>query len=139
MFIKLYPEAQIPTRATAKSAGYDLHSNEELYLHPGGRSIVSTGVAIDWPDRHMMPGRMLEAQIRPRSGLAVKHGITVLNTPGTIDADYQLEVKVILANHSAQGFAVRRGDRIAQLVFNEVLVFDEILAQRVGGMGSTGE
>jgi dUTP pyrophosphatase len=62
----------------------------------------------------------------------------VLNAPGTIDADYALEVKVILVNHSSQGFAVRKGDRIAQLVFAEVLVFDEVLAQRVGGMGSTG-
>jgi dUTP pyrophosphatase len=110
----------------------------ELTLHPGARHAVATGFAIAIP-----PG--FEVQVRPRSGLALKHGITCLNTPGTIDEDYRGEVKVILANLGSEPFEVRRGERIAQLVPAPVLKasFDEVAelgdtSRGAGGFGSTG-
>jgi dUTP pyrophosphatase len=109
-----------------------------MILNPGQRHAVSTGFAIAIPEDH-------EVQVRPRSGLALKHGITCLNTPGTIDHDYRGEVKVILANLGTEPFQIRRGERIAQLVparvlkaeFDEVAELDET-HRGVGGFGSTG-
>jgi dUTP pyrophosphatase len=130
----------LPAYATAQSAGLDLMAaiDAEIVLAPGARQLVPTGLAIALPAGY-------EAQVRPRSGLALKHGITVLNSPGTIDADYRGEVKVLLINHGSENFALKRGDRIAQLVvapvtriaWNVVSVLDET-ARGAGGYGSTG-
>jgi dUTP pyrophosphatase len=128
----------LPSYATAGSAGMDLRSAESLSLKPGARALVPTGIAIALPDNH-------EAQVRPRSGLAVKHGVTVLNSPGTIDADYRGEIKVPLINHGAEDFVIIRGDRIAQMVVApvtmaelvEVDTLDET-ARGQGGFGSSG-
>ena len=101
----------LPSYETAHSAGMDLRANldEMVVLHPMQRALIPTGLFIELPDKH-------EAQIRPRSGLAAKHGITVLNSPGTIDADYRGEIKVILINLSDKDFVVNDGERIAQMV-----------------------
>ncbi len=128
----------LPAYATAGAAGMDVVAAEDLVLAPGARHAVATGFAIAIP-----PG--YEVQVRPRSGLALKHGITCLNTPGTIDEDYRGEVKVILANLGDQPFTIARGERIAQLVpapvqralFEEVAVLDET-DRGSGGFGSTG-
>ena len=127
-----------PAYATTGAAGLDIVSAEDIVLRPGDRHAVSTGFAIAIP-----PG--YEVQVRPRSGLALKFGVTCLNTPGTIDADYRGEVKVILANLGADPFEVKRGERIAQLVPAEVTAarFIEVESlddtQRgAGGFGSTG-
>lgn len=128
----------LPAYATAHAAGMDVVSAENLTLAPGARHAVTTGFAIAIPAG-------FEVQVRPRSGLALKHGVTCLNTPGTIDADYRGEVKVILANLGSEPFEIRRGDRIAQLVpapvlqarFSEVEELDET-ARGTGGFGSTG-
>lgn len=132
----------LPSRASAAAAGFDLSAampeGAPLTLAPGARALVPTGFAIALPDGH-------EGQVRPRSGLAAKHGVTVLNAPGTIDADYRGEVKVILINHGAEPFVVRRGERIAQLVVAPVTVVDVVeadalddTARGAGGFGSTG-
>ena len=128
----------LPQYASDHAAGLDVASAEELVLQPGERHAVATGFAIEIPHGY-------EVQVRPRSGLALKHGITCLNTPGTIDSDYRGEVKVILANLGAEPFEIRRGERIAQLVPAPVLraEFTEVkeLAETVrgsGGFGSTG-
>lgn len=128
----------LPAYATSGAAGMDVLSAENLVLRPGARHAVATGLALAIP-----PG--YEIQVRPRSGLALKHGITVPNTPGTIDSDYRGELKIILINHSPDNFSIRRGDRIAQLVlapviaahFVEVEELDETLRGE-GGFGSTG-
>ncbi|WP_155263630.1 dUTP diphosphatase [Sphingomonas segetis] len=128
-----------PAYATSGSAGLDVVAAEDLTLTPGQRHAVATGFAIAIP-----PG--FEVQVRPRSGLALKHGITCLNTPGTIDEDYRGEVKVILANLGSEPFEVRRGERIAQLVpapvlkteFREVEELGET-SRGAGGFGSTGK
>jgi dUTP pyrophosphatase len=128
----------LPAYATEHAAGMDVVAAEGLTLPPGGRHAVATGFAIAIPEGY-------EVQVRPRSGLALKHGITCLNTPGTIDADYRGEVKVILANLGAEPFEIGRGDRIAQLVpapvqrarFAEVEELDDT-ARGHGGFGSTG-
>jgi len=128
----------LPRYATAHAAGLDVVAAETLTLAPGARHAVATGFAVAIPEGH-------EVQVRPRSGLALKHGITCLNTPGTIDADYRGEVKVILANLGDQPFEVVRGERIAQLVpaavtparLEEVDALDET-ARGAGGFGSTG-
>jgi dUTP pyrophosphatase len=127
-----------PGYATAGAAGLDIVTAQDLSLQPGERMAVPTGFAIEIP-----PG--YEVQVRPRSGLALKHGITCLNTPGTIDSDYRGEVKVILANLGQEVFAVRRGERIAQLVPAPVLraTFEEVSQlsdseRGAGGFGSTG-
>src|SRR5574338_1229868 len=104
----------LPEYATEHAAGLDVCAAEDLVLEPGQRHAVATGFAIEIPHGN-------EVQVRPRSGLALKHGITCLNTPGTIDEDYRGEVKVILANLGSEPFAVRRGERIAQLVTAPVL------------------
>ncbi len=128
----------LPAYATAGAAGMDVLAAEDVTLAPGARHAVATGLALAIP-----PG--YEIQVRPRSGLALKHGISVPNTPGTIDSDYRGELKVILINHGAEAFAIRRGDRVAQLVlapvvqaaWNEVAELDET-ARGAGGFGSTG-
>ena len=128
----------LPARATEHAAGLDVVAAEDVTLPPGGRHGVATGFAIAIPEGY-------EVQVRPRSGLALKHGITCLNTPGTIDSDYRGEVKVILANLGDEPFEVRRGERIAQLVPAPVLQSEfrevEVLAETsrgAGGFGSTG-
>ena len=129
-----------PAYATGMSAGMDLKANiqEEMILAPLGRSLVPTGLYIALPEGY-------EAQVRPRSGLAAKHGITVLNSPGTIDADYRGEIKVILVNLSDTPFTINPGERIAQLVIarHEHVEWDEVecidsTARGEGGFGSTG-
>ncbi len=128
----------LPAYASTGAAGMDVVAAETLTLRPGARHAVATGIALAIPDGW-------EVQVRPRSGLALNHGITCLNTPGTIDSDYRGEVKVILANLGADPFEVRRGERIAQLVPAQVqrarLVEVETLdgtARGAGGFGSTG-
>lgn len=131
---------QLPAYATSQSAGMDLRANLEapIVLKPMERKLVSTGLFIALPEG-------FEAQVRPRSGLALKHGITVLNTPGTIDADYRGEVMVLLVNFSQEEFVIRDGERIAQMViarheqghFVEVEVQDET-ERGTGGYGHTG-
>lgn len=128
----------LPAYATDGAAGMDVLSAEDVTIPPAGRHAVATGLAVAIP-----PG--FEIQVRPRSGLALKHGITVPNTPGTIDSDYRGELKVILINLSSEDFAIRRGDRIAQLVLAPVtraawLAVDELdqTARGEGGFGSTG-
>ncbi|MGZ5792214.1 MAG: dUTP diphosphatase [Croceibacterium sp.] len=139
--IKRLPHGEgldLPRYATAGAAGMDVLSAEDVTLAPGARHAVATGLAVAIP-----PG--YEIQVRPRSGLALKHGIGVPNTPGTIDSDYRGELKVILINHGGEPFAIHRGDRIAQLVlapvtqaeWNEVAELDDT-ARGAGGFGSTG-
>jgi dUTP pyrophosphatase len=128
----------IPSYATSGSAGLDLRSAEALTLKPGARALVSTGIAIALSEN-------TEAQVRPRSGLAVKHGVTVLNAPGTIDSDYRGEIKVPLINLGTDDFIIARGDRIAQMVVApvvqvalvEVSSLDET-TRGEGGFGSSG-
>jgi dUTP pyrophosphatase len=128
----------LPDYATSGAAGMDVVAAEDIDLAPGARHAVATGFAIAIPDGY-------EVQVRPRSGLALKHGITCLNTPGTIDSDYRGELKVILANLGQEPFRVVRGERIAQLVpapvlratWHEVDTLDET-ARGAGGFGSTG-
>jgi dUTP pyrophosphatase len=128
----------LPAYATAHAAGLDVVSAEAVRLAPGERRAVATGFAIAIPEGY-------EVQVRPRSGLALKHGLTCLNAPGTIDADYRGEVKVILANLGGEAVELRRGERIAQLVpakvqaalFAEVDALDDT-ARGAGGFGSTG-
>ena len=130
----------LPEYQSAHAAGLDLYANlnENLVIKPMGRSLVPTGLFIELPEG-------FEAQVRPRSGLAIKHGISVLNTPGTIDADYRGEIKVILINLSENDFIIRHGDRIAQLV---IVKYEKIYWLPVeklneshraqAGLGSTG-
>jgi dUTP pyrophosphatase len=133
-------EVPPPRYQTEGAAGMDLHAAvaAPLVIAPGQRALVPTGWAVAIP-----PG--FEGQVRPRSGLALKHGVTVLNAPGTIDADYRGELKVVLINHGDADFIVQRGDRIAQLVVSRVeraeLAVVEALddtARGAGGYGSTG-
>lgn len=139
MRIKLLTEtAVVPSRATDGSAGYDLCADEDMLVRAGGRRLVSTGVAMAIPHGY-------EGQVRPRSGLAYKHGVTVLNSPGTIDSDYRGEVKVLLHNTAPTDFTVRRGMRIAQIVFAKheqpaFFITDGDLPDttRKGGFGHTG-
>lgn len=128
----------LPAYATAGAAGMDVVAAEDLTIAPGARAAVATGFAMAIPQGY-------EVQVRPRSGLALKHGVTCLNTPGTIDSDYRGEVKVILANLADAPFPIARGDRIAQLVpavvqhamLDEVEALDDT-ARGAGGFGSTG-
>jgi dUTP pyrophosphatase len=131
-------DIELPCYATSGSAGMDLRSAENLTLKPGARALVATGIAIALPDNH-------EAQVRPRSGLAVKHGVTVLNSPGTIDADYRGEIKVPLINHGTDDFVIARGDRIAQMVVSPVTTVELVDVETLdetergaGGFGSSG-
>lgn len=130
----------LPEAMTAGASGFDLRAavKEPVTLYPGERKLIPTGIAIAMPEG-------VEAQVRPRSGLALKHWITVLNTPGTIDADYRGEIGVILINLGFEPFTVKRGDRIAQLVFQvvprvELVEVEELPPSErgTGGFGSTG-
>ena len=128
----------LPAYATHGAAGMDVLAAEDVTMAPGARHAVATGLALAIPQG-------FEIQVRPRSGLALKHGISVPNTPGTIDSDYRGELKVILINHGSEPFAIARGDRVAQLVlapvvqaaWEEVADLDET-ARGAGGFGSTG-
>lgn len=131
-----------PRQQTTGAAGMDLPAalapGEVLTLPPGGRAMVPTGLCLALPTGY-------EGQVRPRSGLAARHGVTVLNAPGTIDADYRGEVRVVLINHGAEPYTLRRGDRIAQLVVAAVCAVDlteveslDATERGEGGYGSTG-
>ncbi|MCB2089578.1 MAG: dUTP diphosphatase [Sphingomonadaceae bacterium] len=129
---------ELPRYATSGAAGMDIVSAEDVTLAPGARHPVATGLAVAIPHGY-------EIQVRPRSGLALKHGITVPNTPGTIDSDYRGELKVILINHGSEPFPISRGDRVAQLVLAPVVQgswveVDELddTERGAGGFGSTG-
>lgn len=139
--VKRLPDGEgldLPHYATTGAAGMDAVSAEDISLAPGERHAVATGLALAIPKGY-------EIQVRPRSGLALKHGISVPNTPGTVDSDYRGELKVILINHGTEAFAIKRGDRVAQLVLAPVVraAWDEVAelgdTQRgSGGFGSTG-
>ncbi|GBF11291.1 dUTP diphosphatase [Tepidibacillus infernus] len=130
-----------PKKMSEYASGYDLFASvkENLFLQPGKSILIPTGFALEMPAG-------IEAQVRPRSGLALKHGITVLNTPGTIDADYRGEIKIILIHLGTEEFEIKRGDRIAQLVFMklptvELIEVEEIneTPRGIGGFGHTGQ
>jgi dUTP pyrophosphatase len=133
-----FGDLELPDYASERASGMDVLAAEEVTLAPGERHPVATGLAVAIPQGY-------EIQVRPRSGLALKHGLTVPNTPGTIDSDYRGELKVILINHGDAPFKIRRGDRIAQLVLAPVvraswLKVDELdqTVRGEGGFGSTG-
>ena len=137
-FKRIHPDATLPAYAHASDAGMDVRSVEDLTIPAGRRALVHTGLVMELPLGY-------EAQVRPRSGLALKHGVTVLNTPGTIDAGYRGEVGVILANFGDSDFVVAKGDRIAQMVVAPVLRAEVAEADLLdctdrgaGGFGSTG-
>lgn len=139
-FNKLDPSAVIPQRMSEHAAGFDLSAclSSPLKLLPGAWEAIPTGLAMEIPIG-------FEAQIRPRSGLALKHGITVLNSPGTIDADYRGEIKVILINHGKEAFLIEPGMRIAQMVFATAIVADPLEVKELqpskrdaGGFGHSG-
>lgn len=130
----------VPQYSSLFAAGADLKAaiDKSYTLKPGERTLISTGLKMEIPNGY-------EAQVRPRSGLAIKHGITCLNTPGTIDSDFRGEVKVILINLGSENFVINRGDRIAQMVFSPVTTADfsihlelETTKRDIGGFGSTG-
>ncbi len=141
--LRLRDDASVPRYATEGAAGLDLAAalDAPLVIAPGAYARVPTGIAIALPAGH-------EGQVRPRSGLAAKHGVTVLNAPGTIDEDYRGELQVILVNHGTSAFEIRHGDRIAQLVVARVerVAITEVASQEAfgetdrgsGGFGSTG-
>jgi dUTP pyrophosphatase len=141
--VRILPEAgdlPMPRQATPSSAGFDLRARleEPVEIPPGGRYLVPTGIAIALPEGY-------EAQVRPRSGLAIRQGLTLLNTPGTIDADYRGEVRVILVNLGGEPVTVERGDRIAQMIVHRL---PKVTLEKVeelpesergaGGFGHTG-
>lgn len=144
MKVKVYNESpnMLPKYETETAAGLDLKANENLTIKPGETKLIKTGLYIECPEGY-------EAQVRPRSGLALKHSITVLNTPGCVDADYRGNIGVILINHGLNDFEIKIGDRIAQLIFNKierinwepVMSKDElsITSRGSGGFGSTGK
>ncbi|MDN3646525.1 dUTP diphosphatase [Pontixanthobacter aestiaquae] len=129
---------ELPAYATSGAAGMDVLSAEDVTLEPGMRHAVATGLSVAIPDGY-------EIQVRPRSGLAFKFGVTVPNTPGTIDSDYRGELKVLMINHGTDAFPIKRGDRVAQLVlapvtqaqWHEVAELDDT-ERGAGGFGSTG-
>ena len=137
---------QLPKYMTECAAGMDVYAkleeNETIFVNPGYSTPISTGIYIEIPEEY-------EAQIRPRSGLALKHSITVANSPGTIDADYRGEIKIILINHGSETFEVKNGDRIGQMVFNKIekVKWNEVknksdLSETIrneGGFNSTGK
>ena len=141
MIKKLHPKAIIPQYMTELAAGMDICAllEETLILDPGQRSLIPTGLAFAIPEGY-------EIQVRPRSGLAIKHGISLVNSPGTIDADYRGEVCVILINHGQESFSINPGDRIAQLIVAPVFQADLIEVSELsetgrgeGGFGHTGK
>ncbi|MDO4988723.1 MAG: dUTP diphosphatase [Synergistes sp.] len=136
--IKAAEGITLPAYATDGASGLDIRASEATVIKSGGRACVPTGIFMEIPCGY-------EAQVRPRSGLALKHGVTVLNTPGTIDSDYRGEIRVILANFGEEDFAIEVGDRIAQIVFAEVTKADVLRCDVLddtdrsdGGFGSTG-
>ncbi len=142
LLIKRLSEADsdipLPHYATEHAAGMDIRTNENISILPGEVLLAPTGIALEIPEGY-------EGQVRPRSGLAAKHGITCLNSPGTIDADYRGELKVILVNHGKELVRFERGDRIAQLIISkyeraEIIEADELAetARATGGFGHTG-
>lgn len=136
---RLDPELPVPSYAHPGDAGADLHAAEDAELLPGERAVIRTGVAIALPDGYV-------ALVHPRSGLAARHGVTLVNAPGTVDAGYRGEIKVTMINTDAkESFRLRRGDRLAQLVFQRVdrAAFREVESlpaspRGTGGHGSTG-
>ena len=137
-FVKLREGAHIPQKAHEDDAGFDLYASEDFLLRAHGFGCVPTAVSIELPHG-------TEAQVRPRSGLAARHGVTVLNAPGTIDAGYRGEVKVILINHGDADFEITAGMRIAQLVISSVISAEFIEVSSLedsdrgeGGFGSSG-
>ncbi len=137
-FILLHQNARVPQKSHDEDAGFDLFAVEEFVLHPQEYACIPTGLCMELPSG-------TEAQIRPRSGLAAKHGVTVLNTPGTIDAGYRGEIQVIMINHGKENLSIHPGMRIAQMVitpiynvtFTEALSLEES-ARGDGGLGSSG-
>ena len=134
----LNDSATIPQKQTENSAGYDVYSSENKIIRAKKYELISTGLSIEMASD-------IEAQIRPRSGLAIKNGITVLNSPGTIDSDYRGEIKIALINHSDNDFEITTGQRIAQIIFSKVenVKFDIVeqlsnTTRGTGGFGSTG-
>jgi dUTP pyrophosphatase len=137
-FKKLTKDSIIPEYMSKGSSGADIYADEELIINPGEIKLVSTGFKLSIPEG-------FEGQVRPRSGLALKHGITVLNAPGTIDSDYRGEVKVILINLGKENFKINKGDRIAQLIIAEVVRANFTITEELedtirsdGGFGHTG-
>lgn len=139
--IKNSSKHPLPKYQTVLSAGMDLHANidQSVFIQPGQREIISTGLFLELPEG-------FEAQIRPRSGLAFKHGVTVLNSPGTIDADYRGEIKVLLINHGQETFEIKDGERIAQMVIAQysTIQWEETTQlsdteRGEGGYGSSGK
>ena len=142
-YLKVSDKAKIPTKGTRQATGYDLYSAEDVVIEPGGRAAVSTGLVFNLDG--LLPS--VEMQIRPRSGLAIKHGVTVLNAPGTIDRDYRGEVRIILINHGSESYSVAAGDKIAQMVLavyiHDISMFpvsevSEDTDRGAGGFNSTG-
>ncbi len=138
---KLHKDVKIPEYKTQGSSGLDLEAfiERDLIIKPGHKELIPTGLSVSIPEN-------LEIQIRPRSGLALKNGLTVLNTPGTVDADYRGEIKVILINLSSENYIVKKGDRIAQMVLCPIVkasfeLVDELpeSLRSSGGFGSTGK
>ncbi|MEK9716800.1 MAG: dUTP diphosphatase [Pelagibacteraceae bacterium] len=138
---KLHKDVKIPEYKTQGSSGLDLEAfiEQDLIIKPGNKELIPTGLSVSIPEN-------LEIQIRPRSGLALKNGLTVLNTPGTVDADYRGEIKVILINLSSENYIVKKGDRIAQMVLCPIVkasfeLVDELpeSLRSSGGFGSTGK
>ena len=137
-FKRVHPDAVLPAYAHPSDAGMDVRSVDALVLAPGKRALVHTGLVINLPP-------LYEAQVRPRSGLALKQGVTVLNTPGTIDSGYRGEIGVILVNLGERDFEIRKGDKIAQLVIAPVTQPEvaettevDVTDRGAGGFGSTG-
>ena len=141
LFKKLNPSVQLPSYKTNGASGMDLMANIEkpIHLNPGKSCLVPTGLSVAFPETY-------EIQIRPRSGLAAKNNISVLNTPGTIDSDYRGELKIILFNHGSKNFIINNNDRVAQMILTPVIKMkleetDELpeSVRGEGGFGSTGK
>ncbi|MEK7602781.1 MAG: dUTP diphosphatase [Patescibacteria group bacterium] len=140
-FIKLNPKASVPIYQSEQAAGADMHAclDEPIVLVSGEHVLVPTGIAVELPEGY-------ELQIRPRSGLALKHGVTVLNSPGTVDSDYRGELMALLVNHGSESFKIKHGERIAQAVIakHENVFFEEVsefskTKRGTLGFGSTGK
>lgn len=138
---KIFKDVNLPKYETGGSSGLDLEAyvNDDIILAPGERKLIPTGISVAIPDT-------MEIQIRPRSGLAFKNGISVVNTPGTIDSDYRGEIKVLLINHSNENFIIKKFQRIAQMVVSSIIkaklkVVEELpeTIRGEGGFGSTGQ
>ena len=138
-FKKINQDAIIPNYAHEKDAGMDLYSVVDYMLQPGEHKVISTGLSVEIPNGY-------EMQVRPKSGIAAKYAVTVLNTPGTVDAPYRGEVGVIMINHSKVPYEIKKGEKIAQAVFNQIAyakieLVDELsdTSRGEGGFGSTGK